>query len=85
MMEAAAEGRDYELGPAERIGAAMLAATRIDARCARWFGEIQQCLAFPMDVLSREGALDHVLAVTADVDPKPIPGPDRQRLLELVS
>jgi hypothetical protein len=84
-MEAAVEGRDYELGPAEQIGAALLAATRFDEQCARWFGEIQQCLAFPLDVLSREGALDHVLAVTAGVETTPIPGPDRKRLLELVS
>jgi 2-polyprenyl-6-methoxyphenol hydroxylase-like FAD-dependent oxidoreductase len=85
MMEAAAEGRDVELGPEEKIGAALLAATRFDERCARWFGEIQGCLAFPMDVLSREGALDHVLAVSAGREPEPMPGPDRQRLLELVS
>ena len=84
-MEAAAKGRDIELGPAEQIGAALLTATRFDEQSARWFGEIQGCLAFPKDVLSREGALDHVLAVTAGVEPKPIPGPDRERLLELVS
>jgi 2-polyprenyl-6-methoxyphenol hydroxylase-like FAD-dependent oxidoreductase len=85
MMEAAAEGREIELGPAEKIGVALLAATRFDEQSARWFDEIQQCLAFPMDVLSREGALDRVLTVTAGTQPEPIPGPDRKRLLELVS
>jgi hypothetical protein len=39
----------------------------------------------PADVFSREGALDHVLAVTAGLEHEPIPGPDRQRLVELVS
>jgi 2-polyprenyl-6-methoxyphenol hydroxylase-like FAD-dependent oxidoreductase len=85
LMEAAVEGREPELDPAEKIGAALLAATRFDEQAARWFGEIQGCLAFPMDVLSRDGAIDHILFVTGGEVPKPIPGPDRQRLLELVS
>jgi 2-polyprenyl-6-methoxyphenol hydroxylase-like FAD-dependent oxidoreductase len=85
VMQAEVEGRECELDPAEKIGAALLAATRFDESAARWFGEIQGCLAFPLDVLSREGALDHLLNVTAGVEPEPIPGPDRQRLLELVS
>jgi 2-polyprenyl-6-methoxyphenol hydroxylase-like FAD-dependent oxidoreductase len=84
MMEAAADGRESELGPAQRIGAAMVAASRFDEQSARWFGEIQGCLALPMDVLSREGVLDHILTVSAGVEPEPIPGPDRHRLLELV-
>ncbi|HEX6658952.1 MAG TPA: FAD-dependent oxidoreductase, partial [Ilumatobacter sp.] len=77
IMEAAAEGRDIELGPAEKIGGALLAATRFDEQCARWFGEMQGCLALPMDVLSREGVLDHILTVSAGLEPEPIPGPDR--------
>jgi 2-polyprenyl-6-methoxyphenol hydroxylase-like FAD-dependent oxidoreductase len=85
MMEAAAEGHELELGPAEQIGAAMVAASRFDEQSARWFGEIQGCLAFPMDVVSREGVLDHVLTITAGLEPEPIPAPTRRRLLELVS
>jgi 2-polyprenyl-6-methoxyphenol hydroxylase-like FAD-dependent oxidoreductase len=85
MVEAAAEGHELELGPAEQIGAAMVAASRFDEQSARWFGEIQGCLAFPMDVVSREGVLDHVLTITAGLEPEPIPAPTRRRLLELVS
>jgi hypothetical protein len=85
LMEAAIEGREVELDPAEKIGTALVAATRFDEQAARWFGEIQGCLAFPSNVLSREGVLDHILTVTAGAAPEPIPGPDRQRLLELVS
>jgi 2-polyprenyl-6-methoxyphenol hydroxylase-like FAD-dependent oxidoreductase len=84
-MEAAVEGRVVELDPIGKIGAALLAASRVDEQAARWFGEIQGCLAFPLDVLSREGAIDHLLAVTGGREPEPIPGPDRQRLVELVS
>ena len=38
-----------------------------------------------LEVFSREGAIEHVLSVAKEVPPLPQVGPDRERLLELVS
>lgn len=83
--EAAVQGREIEPDPVTGIGDALQLATNVDEQAARWFGEIQGCLARPDEVLARDGAFDHLLAVAAGLAPEPIPGPDRDRLIELVS
>ncbi|MET0580296.1 MAG: FAD-dependent oxidoreductase, partial [Ilumatobacteraceae bacterium] len=85
LMQAAIEGREPEPDPFAAVGAALVAACHVDEQAVRWFGEIQGCLALPMEIFARDGALAHVMRVAAGVDAAPIPGPDRQRLLELVS
>ena len=71
--------------PAERIADTMQAAVMIDPEITRGFGEVFSCIATADDVMARPGFLERVLACTDKVSNNPIPGPDRQQLLELVS
>jgi 2-polyprenyl-6-methoxyphenol hydroxylase-like FAD-dependent oxidoreductase len=82
---ALAAGREPAPDPNRGIGAALGAASAQDATALRCFAEIQGCQALPSEVLGRPGVLEHVLAVAAERPVPPLPGPDRARLLELVS
>jgi 2-polyprenyl-6-methoxyphenol hydroxylase-like FAD-dependent oxidoreductase len=84
-MRAIVAGREPEPDPTLAIGAALGAAAMADPVALRSLAEIQGCHALPAEVFSRPGMLEHVLAVAREHPAAPIPGPDRARLLELVS
>ena len=71
--------------PGRAIGNALVTALAHDGDVFRWFLEIQHCLALPQEVLAREGVFEHLLEAAAGLGEPVIPGPDRARLLELVS
>jgi 2-polyprenyl-6-methoxyphenol hydroxylase-like FAD-dependent oxidoreductase len=70
---------------AEKIADVMQAAVMIDPEITRGFGEIFSCIATADEVMARPGFLDRVLACADRVSTEPLPGPDREQLLELVS
>ena len=85
-MQAAIEGRPPPDDPTGGVATALQSAAAVDERAARWLLEIIGCMAMPMEVFSRPGAVQHVLDVARDLPPAPAElGPDRQRLMELVS
>ncbi len=84
-IRAAIDGREPEPDPTRGVAAALFTAATVDEQAARWAMEILGCWTLPAEVFSREGAIKHVLGVAKDVPPPPQVGPDRERLLELVS
>jgi 2-polyprenyl-6-methoxyphenol hydroxylase-like FAD-dependent oxidoreductase len=84
-MTALIDGRPPEPDATGGVAAALFAAATVDEQAATWLLEIFGCWATPTEVFSRDGALAHVLEVASDLPPPPQIGPDRQRLLELVS
>ena len=69
----------------ERIADTMQAAVLLDPEITRGFGEIFSCMTTGDEVLARPGFLDRVLACADRVSTDPLPGPDREQLLEPVS
>jgi 2-polyprenyl-6-methoxyphenol hydroxylase-like FAD-dependent oxidoreductase len=84
-MKAAIDGRPAPPDSTGGVATALFTAAAVDDQVARWLLEIFGCWTLPMDVFSREGALERVLEVANDAPSLPQVGPDRQRLLELVS
>ncbi len=84
-IHAAIEEQPPEPDSTGGVAAALFAAATVDEQAATWLLEIFGCWATPSEVFSRDGALAHVLDVAKDLPPQPQLGPDRQRLLELVS
>jgi 2-polyprenyl-6-methoxyphenol hydroxylase-like FAD-dependent oxidoreductase len=84
-MRAIAAGGEAEPDPTLAVGAALGAASVQDPAVLRCFAEIQGCLTLPSEVFGRPGLLQHVLTVARERPVPPLPGPDRTRLLELVS
>jgi flavin-dependent dehydrogenase len=70
--------------PPDPTMAAVGAAVMYDPDVFRGMVETAMCLAMPGEVLARPGFMDKVRAV-GPVAPLRIPGPDRRRLLELLS
>jgi 2-polyprenyl-6-methoxyphenol hydroxylase-like FAD-dependent oxidoreductase len=70
---------------AARAGALMPLAATADADVFRALLEIRGCLALPEDVMARPGLTERVLALTDGATPPPAAGPDRERLLALLS
>lgn len=83
-MRAVVDGRDIEDTPQRRIIAALIAAATKDLTALRAWSEVIGCLSLVDQVMSRDGLLAHVIDV-ASTAPDPPPGPDRARLIELVS
>jgi len=63
---------------------AFSSAKHYDAQVLSWFGEQAGCITLPMDVVTRDGVFDRVLAVASENPPYVTPGPDRRRLEELL-
>jgi hypothetical protein len=84
-MKAAVEGRQPPEDPGLAIAGLLFGAATADAEVARWAGEIVSCLSLPTEVLARDGVFDRLLELGESVEPLSIPGPDRQRLLDLCS
>ena len=84
-IHAAIEDKAPEPDSTGGVAAALFAAATVDEQVATWLLEIFGCWATPTEVFSRDGVLAHVLNVAKDLPPQPEVGPDRQRLLELVS
>jgi 2-polyprenyl-6-methoxyphenol hydroxylase-like FAD-dependent oxidoreductase len=83
-MRAIADGCEVEATPQRSIVAALVAAAGVDLTVARAWTEVMGCLASVDDVLARDGLLGHTIEVAGNV-PEVALGPDRARLLELVS
>jgi len=81
-MTALREGRKPP--PPDPASMRLLAAAMQDAGVFRAFLEIVLCLALPEEVLARP-AVAAAVDRLGDKQPRPFPGPDRTRLLELVS
>ena len=84
-IHAAIEERPARAGLDRRRRRGALRRRHVDEQVATWLLEIFGCWATPSEVFSRDGALAHVLDVAKDLPPQSQLGPDRQRLLELVS
>jgi hypothetical protein len=69
----------------EKIGDVMQSAVMIDPEITRGFGEIFSCIATSDEVMARPGFLQRVIDCADRVSLDPLPGPDREQLLELVS
>lgn len=83
-MQAVADGREVEATPERQIGAALVAASELDLAVARSWAEVVGCMTPVDEVLAREGLLERAIEVAATA-PDPVAGPDRARLLEIVS
>lgn len=83
-MRAIAEGGDVEPTPQQQVVDAVTAAAGVDLTVARAMSEVSGCLTPANEVFGREGFIEHALGVAATAAPAPA-GPDRARLLELVS
>ncbi len=84
-MKAVVEGRQPPEDPVLAISGVLFGAATSDAEVARWAAEIVSCLSLPSEVLAREGVFDRLLELGESIEPLSIPGPDRQRLLDLCS
>ncbi len=84
-IRAVIDGTEPPPDPTGGIAPALFTAATVDEKAARWALEIIGCWTLPLEVFSREGAVDHVLSVAKKVPPLPQVGPSRERLLELVS
>jgi 2-polyprenyl-6-methoxyphenol hydroxylase-like FAD-dependent oxidoreductase len=72
--------------PPDPAAARLYAAAMRDGEVFRAFLEIVMCLALPEQVLARPGLRERVERVAADnPPPQPVPGPDRARLVELLT
>lgn len=69
----------------EQIADLIGAAASTDAVAARVYGDVMGCMALPDEVLARAGVFDHIVGLADHITPEPLPGPDRDQLLELVS
>ena len=61
------------------------AAAAIDVTVARAYSEMLQLYAVPSEVFARPGLVEHVRSLSDQISTDPLPGPDREQLLELVS
>ena len=86
-LEAARSGGPYTLpaDPASRLRAALPRAMGVDADVFRAGLEIAGCLTVPSEVFSRPGFAERVMAAAAARGDAGLLGPDRERLLELLS
>jgi hypothetical protein len=89
-VQAAIEGRavggpgDVD-NPVMQMARAFAIAAQYDAEVARAFAEVFSCLTHPAVALGRPGLIDRILAVSAGKGPKPVAGPTREQLLELLA
>lgn len=81
-MTALREGRPWS--PADSVLSRLASAAPYDADVFRAFVETRLCLALPQEVIQRPGIKDTIEQLGHKA-PTPIPGPDRQRLLQLLS
>ncbi len=77
-------GEEIAADPGEQIGDLISATSRTDPVAARVMGEIMMCLALPDEVFARPGVLDHFLGLAATTTVEPLPGPNREELLQLI-
>jgi hypothetical protein len=70
---------------AEKIADTLQGAVMLDPVITRGFGEIFSCLSTSDEVIGRPGFLDRVIGLADQVPTEPIPGPNREQLMELVS
>lgn len=82
-MQALADGHRARPTPEQKIGAALTTAAAVDLTVTRALAEVQGCLTTAGEVLGREGLLEHVIE-TAATTTRPMFGPYRARLLEIV-
>lgn len=83
-MRAIAAGEEVPANPQAEIGSALSRAADRDIEATRVFAQIQGCLAMVDEVLGGEGVLEKVMGF-AGSHTDPIAGPDRARLLALVT
>jgi 2-polyprenyl-6-methoxyphenol hydroxylase-like FAD-dependent oxidoreductase len=81
-MNALREGRKWT--PPDSMMTRLISAAAYDADVFRAFLETHLCLALPQEVVQRPGVAD-TIEQWGHKAPPPFPGPDRQRLLELLS
>jgi 2-polyprenyl-6-methoxyphenol hydroxylase-like FAD-dependent oxidoreductase len=82
-MDAIRNGRP--LPPADSPMARLVIAAGTDPDAFRALLETVLCTALPREVLARPGMLERIDRACADAPPRPAPGPDRRRLLELLA
>lgn len=74
-----------EATPEERIADTIIGHAAADPVMTRAFGAIMGCEALPEEVLAQPGVFERVLGLGEGPAPEPLPGPTRERLLELVA
>jgi 2-polyprenyl-6-methoxyphenol hydroxylase-like FAD-dependent oxidoreductase len=84
VMRANIAGEVLPPDPAEQIAGVLGVAASSDPVAARVLGEIMMCLALPDEVFARPGVLDHVLGLAGTTPVEPLPGPNREELLQLI-
>lgn len=86
-LDAQRQGRDVQPDPDDvgaQIFASLQAALPFDQDAFRMFADILNCLDLPEVVLSRPGAFEHLMAVSAGRTVPEIPGPTRAEFLASV-
>ena len=73
------------LPPADSPMARLVIAAGTDPDAFRALLETVLCTALPREVLARPGMLERIDRACTDALPRPAPGPDRRRLLELLA
>jgi 2-polyprenyl-6-methoxyphenol hydroxylase-like FAD-dependent oxidoreductase len=89
-VQAAIEGRATSApgdvdNPVTQMVRAFGIAAQYDEEVARVFAEVFSCLTHPAVALGRPGLMDRILTVAAGKAPKPVAGPTREQLLELLA
>ncbi len=83
-MQTNAGGARVEMTPARAAKVALVTAAQVDMTVARAWGRILLCMAPASEVLADQRLLERAFEVAPTVPDQPL-GPDRSRLLELVS
>jgi 2-polyprenyl-6-methoxyphenol hydroxylase-like FAD-dependent oxidoreductase len=89
-VQAAIEGR-ATTGPGDVVNPVMqmvrsfMIAAQYDPEVARTFAEVFSCLTHPAVALGRPGLVEKIQQVAAGKQPKPVAGPTREELLELLA
>jgi hypothetical protein len=78
-------GEGVEPPPDDSPMARFAAVAPYDADLFRNMLELAQCLALPQEVLRRPGVEERLESLAAQVEPRPMPGPDRDQLLAILA
>lgn len=85
-IDADIDGRPYETDdPVWAITKALSAAANADSDALRAFSTIASLQGTPEEVLAQPGLLERVLEVAATLPSYPLPGPDREELVAIVT
>ena len=70
--------------PAGQLADLVTAAAAHDPVAARVYSELFTCSKLPAEVFAETGVMEHIMGLASSVEVQPLPGPDRNELLDLI-